>query len=429
MRIFLMITILVTAGFIGCDRGSGPMASDDGMPTGPAPAVGLSMAFDDSPLEGFVELWPPEGSSGWGYSVDLNEDGVWDRQGRLDRGLGWAFRFEDPGVHLVRVRLDGPAGSIELERFAIVNDPTGVEILATGQAPHLNADAFFEGITATGDGGGVYVGDFWNGAIFRIDPSDLVARDTVVLSYGLEGLSVSPSGAFLFAGTKYPLSAYRFSLPDLTPASPPGDWGQRLFFVHALDDEHALYTGLGTFIRNVPGEVVTRRVLDGDGIELTSGPMAVSRDGTLAAIVDRRAGALVRLYSLPGAILLRDLRLPDGEAWIESLAFGPAAEQLYIRSSDALFVVDASRGEIIGEFRLELSGCSSLCVANPSARSKDGRFLAFEGGEGVLIVDTDRRIPLYRIPGHASVAQDPASPAGFFLLDTGGGIRRIAIGG
>src|SRR5688572_12059198 len=343
MKSWMMIPILAAAGFIGCDRGSGPVANEDGAPMGPAPMVRLSMAFDDSPLEGFVELWPPAGSSGWGYSVDLDEDGIWDRQGRLDRGLGFAFRFQEPGVHLVHVQLDGPAGSIDLERFAIVNDPTGVAVLATGQAPRLNPDAFFEGITAAGDGSGLYVGDFWNGAIFRVDPSDLVARDTVVLSYGLEGLSVSPSGAFLFAGMKYPLSAYRFSLPDLAPASPSSDWGYGQFFVHALDDEHALYTGHGTFIRNVPGGGITRRILDGDGIELASGPMAVSHDGTLAAIVDRRADALVRLYTLPGAIFLRDLPLPDG-AWIESLAFGPAVEQLYIRSSDALYVIDASSG-------------------------------------------------------------------------------------
>ena len=422
-----MLPFGLIAVFEACDSSSttGPAPTP-----GPPPTLALSTGFDEAPLEGFLRLEPLTHDVDWEYSVDLDEDGSWDYAGPLERLLGYAYRFETPGIHAIRVRLEGEGDVLDYELPVVVNDPSAVSIVATGQAPVIEQyNTSFEGIVASPNGESLYVGDFSGGAIFRLDADDLTVRDTLLLDYGVEGLSISPSGNYLFAGSKYPIPAYRYALPELEIASPPGDWSYRRFFVQAIDDERALYSGFDAMIRDVPGDMVVQQFRTPAGQLFQAGPLSVAPDGTRVVLVDYEAGwSLLRLVSFPGAVHLSDLTLPDEDVYIEAVAFGPTGEHVFVSGDRALYVVEASSGETVQVWRLGSPFiCSTYCVANPTALSRDGRFLAFELAEGVLFVDTERRIPLYQLERGASVATDPTVPAGFFLLEPSGHIRRVRV--
>lgn len=430
-----MLAGFLILAFAGCGKDAGPTGRENPEATGAVPDVALTLAFDDAPLEGYVEIRPPAGSADWGYAVDLNDDGVWDHEGRVARDLGFAFRFDSPGIHQVRVRLEGPDGPLEVDRLAIVNDPTAVQILALGQAPILGQMTYFEGIAVAPDGGSVYVGDFGNGAILRLDADGLSVRDSVLLDYGVEGLSISPSGDYLFAGAKYPIPAYRFTLPGIEPASPEGDWANRRYYVHALNDREAIYSGHPASIRDVAAGVEIRRALRSDGTEFPSMHFDVSPDGRRAAFVDNANRSGVSLYTLPGLEPEREILLSEDRSF-QQVAFDATGQRLFAIVRDILgneiaggrlMVLDLETGDVVRDLKIEELVCSSFCVANAVSLSRDGRYLAFETGTGVLIVETMRGIPLYRLNGQGSVARDPASGAGFYLLSVGGGIRRIEV--
>lgn len=418
-RSFVLLVFLISA-IAGCDSSSpvDPAAS----PHGAAPIVSLSMGFADPPLTGFVRLRPPAESGGWRYFVDLNEDGAWDYQGVLERELGYAYRFDSPGIHAIGVRLEG-TDTLDFDRPVVVNDPSKVSVVATGAVPPL-FDSSFEGITVSPDDPDVFVGNFFPGAIFRIDRASFEARDVIELAHGVEGLSVSPSGEFLFVAHKNPIPAFRLALPEMELASPAEGPPQDNFFVHALDDHRALFGGEAPLvIYDVESETTIAKARGLDGRELEhSGHFAVSPDETTIVVFDRLREGILHVLSLPGLLAREEWSLPNG-ATFGTLAFSLDG-RIYALTGNRLYLLDAATGEIEEEW---VGVGYGLSLANPVALSRDGRYLAFEERDGVLIVDTTLRIPLYRIAGTSSVATDTAVDAGFILLDGGGGLRRITI--
>lgn len=421
-RVWPRVACLFATLGLACSSGT-PLGSDPA-PSGPAPTVSLSLGFGDAPVEGFVRLQPPAGGGSWSYSVDLNEDGSWDYQGRLDRELGYGYRFEPPGVHTVRVRLEGP-DTLDAEREVVVNDPGGITVTATGFVGRPDLGGGFEGITTSPDGTDVFVGAFDDGVLYRIDRATLEVRDSIALGHGVEGLSVSPSGEFLFVAHKRPIAAFRVDLPDMKPASPSEGPPTDNFFAHALDDQRALFGGEAPLVvYDVSLERIVARALGPDGQELPfSGHFAVAPDGATVVTAVVGGGGVLHVLGLPDLRPRGTWLLPQG-TWIHAVAFAHDGKRLFVAGGGRLYVLDARTGTIEKEFGVSIVGG----VASPVARSRDGRFLAFEDVNGVLIVETERAIPLYRIAGHSSVATDPSIDAGFVLLDIAGGLRTITIG-
>lgn len=401
-----------------------PLESDP-VPAGPPPVVSVSSGFDDAPVEGFVRLQPAAGVGSWQYYVDLDEDGAWNHQGTLDRDLSFAYRFESPGVHAVRVRLEGAADTVDAEHAVVVNDPGGITVTATGFVGRPDLGGGFEGITTSPDGTDVFVGAFDDGVLYRIDLATLEVRESIALGHGVEGLSVSPSGEFLFVAHKRPIAAFRVELPDMKPASPSEGPPTDNFFAHALDDQRSLFGGEAPLVvYDVSLERIVARALGPDGQELPfSGHFAVAPDGATVVTAVVGGGGVLHVLGLPDLRSRGTWLLPQG-TWIHAVAFAPDGKRLFVAGGGRLYVLDARTGTIEKEFGVSIVGG----VASPVARSRDGRFLAFEDVNGVLIVETERAIPLYRIPGHSSVATDPSVGAGFVLLDIAGGLRRITIG-
>src|SRR5688572_28920800 len=72
-------------------------------PAGPAPSVRASVAFGESPLEGFLYLTPDAETRDWPYTVDLDGDGVAAHEGLLNREIGFGYRFVTPGIYRSQV--------------------------------------------------------------------------------------------------------------------------------------------------------------------------------------------------------------------------------------------------------------------------------------------------------------------------------------
>ena len=418
-RSFVLPVFLIST-IAGCDSGSpvDPATS----PHGAAPIVSLSMGFADSPLSGVVRLRPPAGSGGWRYFVDLNEDRAWDYQGVLERELGFGYRFDSPGIHAIGVRVEG-TDTLDFERAVVVNDPSKILVAATGALPS-NVDSGFEGITTSPNGVDVFLGAFSGGAIFRVDLASLEVRDMIELGYGIEGLSVSPSGDFLFVAHKYPIASFRLRLPELEPASPSIGPPWQNFYVHALDDDRALFGGEAPLVvYDVTSQRTVAKAQRSNGEEMEySGHFAISPDGATVVAFDPLRDGVLQVLSLPGLLARAEWSLPDGH-WNGALAFASDGKRLFALSNNRLFVLDAETGRLEAEF---VGVGRIVSVANPVALSRDGRFLAFDTEFGALIVETARGIPLYRMQGTSSVATDPTVDAGFVLLGVGG-LRRITI--
>lgn len=416
------VACLIAILGLGCSADS-PLESDP-VPAGPAPTVSLSLGFDDAPVEGFLRLQPSSGVGSWKYYVDLDEDGAWNHQGTLDRDLSYAYRFESPGVHAIRVRLEGVADTVDAEHAVVVNDPSGITVTAVDFVGRPDHSGGFEGITTSPDGADVFVGAFDDGVLYRIDRATLEVQDSIALGHGVEGLSVSPSGAFLFVAHKRPIAAFRLDLSDMRPASPSEGPPTDNFFAHALDDQRALFGGEAQLvIYDASLEQIVARALRPDGQELAnSGHFAVSPDGATVVTADPWGAGVLHVLTLPDLRSHAEWSLPE-RTWIHAVAYDSDGGRLFVAGSDRLYVLDTRTGTIEKEFGVSIVGG----VANPVARSRDGRFLAFQAMNGVLVVETERGIPLYRLPGRSSVATDPSVATGFVLLDIAGGLRTIVV--
>lgn len=426
VRVFLAF---LGAIVFGCtDEANRSAVVDSPTPAGPPPEVRAAPGFGDGPLEGLLSLQPSESATAWSYRVDLDEDGVPDQEGELERPIAFAYRFTEPGVHLVVVVLEGPAGEREEIRVPVVmNDPAAVRVVRETTVEHANPDdpGPFEGVTVGPEGRFVYLGEFREDAIHRLDAATLDVVDVLgdLGTTGLEGLSVTPSGRFLLANFK---NGFGFMVVDLDDMEvvrffEPGF--TRGFYVEALDDRLALAgRGAVNVVDFLGGEEIPAPV---EGAFLDTAHFALSPNGRLAALVSW-GGDAIDLIGLPEFDLLRTIPLP-GSVSQGLVAFGPEARTLYVLGKTNRFLaLDVDTGHVRTDMVIDETSCNLFCVANPTARSLDGRYVAFETAAGVLFVDTETDLPMYRSPPHSSVAASPVENV-FFALGTTGRVRVLEV--
>ena len=407
------------------------------VPSGPRPVISMSLAFGESPIEGEVRLSPSSETANWLYAVDVDEDGAADHSGTLTREVEFAYRFSTPGVHGVRISLTGPTGVEAVTVPAIVNDPTAVRTLAqriTGGA----ANAIFEGITTNRAGTSLFVADFFNSTIYRLDPGDLrplaphlvlprIEDDRGFVAGGPEGLTVTPSDTLLLVAHKlFGLSVV--AIPALEPRRSLRMAGE--YFIQAIDDVDALSTARGSLDlidTNTGGTVRGLAVPN-------TWHFAVSLPSQIVAALNRSGPAAVHLANLADLQQIARVELP-GAIEADVVAFDPAGDRLYVMGRDAqgsrFYLVDVPSRSVLLNLPLGLGACGAFCVANPVATSRNGRFVAMEQGGGVYFIDTTLDLPRYYLGTRMansglSVAASPTEEA-FYLLQPDGFVRKVAL--
>lgn len=413
----------------GCAAGP---ATAPPMPSGSAPLVSASLGFGDSPVQGYIYLQPPQGTRGWSYSVDVNEDGEADHQGVLEERAAFAYRFTTPGAHRVAVTLRGTGETETIEVPVIVNDPGAIRILTQRHIvpPDPMASNSFQGITTNHAGTTLYVADRWGLALYQLDANDLrqlgPPLELTLLLRGLEGLSVAPSDSLLFVAHKdFGLSVVAIPRMELLHSHR----ADGAFFVHAESDTTALMSSDARDFHRIDSRT-------GAATSTLAVPspwhFAVSQNGTLVAVLDDY-GSAVHLAHLPGLHAQARIELP-GLTRAGTVAFDPSGNRLYVLGQGVdggrFMVVDVSTREILLSLALGPHECT-WCAANPAATSPGGRFVAMEWAGGMYFIDTELDLPLYHFGPYGgdglSVAASPIHDE-FYLLKYDGLLTRISIG-
>lgn len=403
---------------VGCSDDS---AVGPAVPAGVAPAVELTVGFDDPPLEGILFLRPDASTRNWRYTIDFGDDGKVDHEGVIRDEIGFRYRFEGPGVHRIAVVLEGTASPIRIERRVVVNDPAGTEILAERALPR-SENSIFEGIALDRAGRFLYVGDFWDDLLYQVDAQSLdVQEGPLELEDGPEGLSVAPGDSLLYVLHKrFHLSVV--AIPMFEVRRVFGSLGG--FFIRLIDETHALLSGSGLAIQLVN--------VDDGAVEATGAGQwhfAVAPDGQRIAVLDRIDGVSVRLLALPALNELATYPIPD-LGGVDAVAYDPDGSRLYVMGRDQggvrFVLLDALNGEILESLPLVSAGCSIFCAANPVTVFANGRFVAFEQIDGVIIVDTSIDLPRFKAKAAGSVAANPERDA-FYVLRSDGLLSKLTV--
>jgi DNA-binding beta-propeller fold protein YncE len=295
--------------------------------------------------------------------------------------------------------------------------------LAAGSVPSSS----FEGITVSEDGASVYVASFFQGTVVRMRANDLAIAGSTQLPQLVEGLTVDPNGGELLAVHKDEgLSVV--AIPSLTPIALHVSGGG--FFVESAGAGRALVSGGEplALIDTESGDVLAEYSPPG-AVDMWH--FAVAPDGSqIAALRSDGESRSVHLLT-PALQLVGSLNL-NAYASLVAVAYHPGGRKLYILARDTarndhLVVIDLDAG-IARDTLLNPSDCSQLCVANPVARSREGRWIVFGGESSAYFIDTtqDRLVALLGSAGAGSgVAASPTEDA-FFFLRHDGLVRKVS---
>lgn len=409
--------VLALASFVslvpacGSDDPSGPAR-----PSGPEPAVLVDHDFGEPPVEGTLRIIPGSGTAGWSYRVDAIPPETTDRAGDLNAPVAVPYRFESHGVHLIRVELIGPEGPVIVEKAIVVLDPeSDFEVLAQRPVEEIWPDAalhdalYPEGIVMDPDGRWLYAANYPSGELVRINPATLEVVDRLQLARQLEGLSVTPTGDRLFAVHKG-IGLSVVDLSSFTATSMPASVAHG-HFIQALDQVYALVSGSGLFAR----VDMERGVVEENAAHVGAHPhFDVFPDGqrVVAGVSPWQELPFLEILSLPSLSSLRSIPIEE-LASIQIVAVDPAGDRLYVigrRGGETRFVlVDADTGEVLTSTGLGSKAC--VCVANPVVTYASGRYIAFEHGGSVVVVDTELDLPRYLFEPGDPLAGGPSGVA------------------
>lgn len=394
-------------------RSDGP--SGPPQPSGPAPAVLVDVAFGEPPVVGTLRIVPAAGTVGWRYRVDPIPPGTEGHEGPLENGVAISYRFDVPGVHVIAVELTGPDGPVILPRSVVVIDPeSDFEVLAERPVDEIwpaAEDIFPEGIVMDPEGRWLYAANYRGGELVRIDPETFEVVDRVVLGPQLEGLAITPSGDRLFGIHK----GAGLSVVDLGSFAATHFDGLGGFYIVALDESHALFGGNGDLGRvNVDNGEIERASLSGGG-----GHFSIFPDGTrVVSVVHPALGGpehhSLEILSLPSLAPIRSIPLEEISD-PHHVAVDPSGDAMYVfgkgDSGVRFLVLDPSSGEVITSMSVGGPACRGYCVANPVVTFASGRYIAFELGGTVTVVDTALDLPRYRFDLGANEFEAPSGVA------------------
>ncbi|HJU86296.1 MAG TPA: hypothetical protein VJ788_02880 [Gemmatimonadota bacterium] len=368
---------------------------------------------------GTLRLDPAEESAAWRYRIETIPSGTLEQEGSLEGPVAIPYRFEAPGVHFLRVELTGPEGEVVVEKAIVVVDPeSDFEILAQRPVEEIWPDGENEspeGIVMDPAGRWLYAAQYRSGELVRIDPGTLEVVGRVVLGPQLEGLAVAPGGDRLF-GIHKNAGLSVVDLASLTSIHFDGFSG---FYIEAMGAAHALIGGNGLLGRvNVDTQEFHWVTLSG-----VAGHFSVFPDGDriVSFVYFPSSGvpedSSLEILSLPGLDPIRSIPLEDLLDAVH-VAVDPSGDVIYALgqgdSGVRFLALDPATGEVVATLSLAGSGCGVYCVANPVVTFASGRYIAFERGGGVIVVDTELDLPRYRFDpgGYEDFSSTFTPPAG-----------------
>jgi hypothetical protein len=299
----------------------------------------------------------------------------------------------------------------------------GFSVLAQGFAGASGSDpqALYEGIAVDATGGSVYVGSFARGTLVRLDAGDLQVLGSTTLPEGLEGLSVAPGNETL-VGTHRDGGISVVAIPAMTSSFRADAGGG--FFVRSIGENRALTSG-GQPLALVDTEAGISLAEFFPPGGLTMWHMAVSPDGSRFAVLRNEDAARELLFFSPE---LEDLGGFDLSTYasVIAVAYHPSGSKLYVTTRDLgggvhFLVIDVATASVLARF-LGPNNCNLLCVANPVATSREGRWIVFAEQNGAHFVDTATDEPVVRAQNAffgSGVAASPTENAFFFLRSDG----------
>lgn len=398
--------------FVTCTSDTGPSSPE---PFGTPPSVTVDFDFGEAPLTGTLRLVPADPDADWRYRVETIPSGILEREGSVEGLVAIPYRFEVPGVHFVRVELSGPEGDVIVQKAIVVIDPeSDFEILAQRPIDEIwpgGENESPEGIVMDPAGRWLYAAQYRSGELVRIDPETLEVVGRVILGPQLEGLAVDPTGDRLF-GIHKNAGLSVVDLASLTSVHLDGFSG---YYIELLGSSQALFGGNGLLGRV---NIDTGQV---DWSPLAAGHFSVFPDGDrVVSLVYPSSGVpeylSLLILSLPGLDPLLSIPLEELLNAVH-VAVDPTGDLIYAlgqaETGVRFMAFDAATGEVVTSMSLAGSRCGIYCVANPVVTFASGRYIAFERGGAVFVVDTELGVPRYRFdPGGYGELDVLTPPAG-----------------
>jgi DNA-binding beta-propeller fold protein YncE len=364
-----------------------------------------------------LRLVPAEPGADWRYRIETIPAGTLEREGPVEGLVAIPYRFDVPGVHFVRVELAGPEGDVVVQKAIVVIDPeSDFEILAQRPIDEIwpvGENESPEGIVMDPSGQWLYAAQYRSGELVRIDPQTLEVVGRVVLGPQLEGLAVDPTGDRLF-GIHKNAGLSVVDLASLTSVHLDDASG---YYIKVVDASQALFGGNALLGR------VNLDTRETHWESLAAGHFSVFPDGDrfVSFVYSSSSSGVpesgsLEIFSLPGLAPLLSIPLENLVDAVH-VAVDPTGDLIYAlgqTDSEVRFLTfDATTGEAITSMSVAGSRCGIYCVANPVVKFASGRYIAFERGGAVMVVDTGPDLPRYRFnPGGYDELYALTPPAG-----------------